>query len=439
MKFIEIKGAKAHNLKNISLKIPRDKLTVITGLSGSGKSSLAFDTIYAEGQRRYVESLSTYARQFLSVMDKADLESIEGLSPSISIQQKSTSHNPRSTVGTITEVHDYLRLLFARVGIPKCPDHGLELNAKPVVAMVADTIKKEIGEKISVFSPIIMDGKGEHIELLSQLMAEGFSKVRVDNQIYAINKVPLLEKNKKHNISVLVDQLLVDKSDDCRQRLTESIETALRFSQGSVDIASNENEYRLSNKHSCPKCNFSVQELEPKIFSFNNPSGACEECDGLGVNSYFDEDKIIKYKNLSISQGCIEPWNTPYYQSKLIGLLEHLNEDINKSWDNLKNDTKKTIMWGSNKDISFKDLSSGKIVTEKFEGVIPSLKRQYERTDSYFIREKISSYISEKTCETCNGERLNAISRNVFVDGMSLPEISGLKINDANDIIKNLN
>ena len=213
----------------------------------------------------------------------------------------------------------------------------------------------------------------------------------------------------------------------------------MRFSQGSVDIASNENEYRLSNKHSCPKCNFSVQELEPKIFSFNNPSGACEECDGLGVNSYFDEDKIIKYKNLSISQGCIEPWNTPYYQSKLIGLLEHLNEDINKSWDNLKNDTKKTIMWGSNKDISFKDLSSGKIVTEKFEGVIPSLKRQYERTDSYFIREKISSYISEKTCETCNGERLNAISRNVFVDGMSLPEISGLKINDANDIIKNLN
>ena len=213
----------------------------------------------------------------------------------------------------------------------------------------------------------------------------------------------------------------------------------MRFSQGSVDIASNENEYRLSNKHSCPKCNFSVQELEPKIFSFNNPSGACEECDGLGVNSYFDEDKIIKYKNLSISQGCIEPWNTPYYQSKLIGLLEHLNEDINKSWDNLKNETKKTILWGSNKDISFKDLSTGKIVTEKFEGVIPSLKRQYERTDSYFIREKISSYISEKTCETCNGERLNAISRNVFVDGMSLPEISGLKINDANDIIKNLN
>ena len=439
MKFIEIKGAKAHNLKNVSLKIPRDKLTVITGLSGSGKSSLAFDTIYAEGQRRYVESLSTYARQFLSVMDKADLESIEGLSPSISIQQKSTSHNPRSTVGTITEVHDYLRLLFARVGIPKCPDHGLELNAKPVVVMVADTIKKEMGEKISVFSPIIMDGKGEHIELLSQLMAEGFSKVRVDNQIYAINKVPLLEKNKKHNISVLVDQLLVDKSDDCRQRLTESIETALRFSQGSVDIASNENEYRLSNKHSCPKCNFSVQELEPKIFSFNNPSGACEECDGLGVNSYFDEDKIIKYKNLSIAQGCIEPWNTPYYQSKLIGLLEHLNEDINKSWDNLKNETQKTILWGSNKDISFKDLSTGKIVTEKFEGVVPSLKRQYERTDSYFIREKISSYISEKTCETCNGERLNAISRNVFVDGMSLPEISGLKINDANDIIKNLN
>ena len=439
MKFIEIKSAKAHNLKNISLKIPRDKLTVITGLSGSGKSSLAFDTIYAEGQRRYVESLSTYARQFLSVMDKADIESIEGLSPSISIQQKSTSHNPRSTVGTITEVHDYLRLLFARVGIPKCPDHGLELDAKPVVSMVADTIKKELGNKISVYSPIIMDGKGEHIELLSQLMAEGFSKVRVDDEIYAINKVPLLEKNKKHNISVLVDQLIIDKSKDCRQRLTESIETALRFSQGSVDIASNENEYRLSNKHSCPKCDYSVQELEPKIFSFNNPSGACPECDGLGVNSYFDEDKIIKYKNLSIAQGCIEPWNTPYYQSKLMGLLEVLKEDITKSWENLKKETKDIILWGSEKEISFKDLSTNKLIKEKFEGVIPSLQRQFDRTDSYFIREKISSYVSEKTCTACNGQRLNEVARNVFVDGMSLPEISSLKINDANEIIQNLN
>ena len=439
MKFIEIKGAKAHNLKNISLKIPREKLTVITGLSGSGKSSLAFDTIYAEGQRRYVESLSTYARQFLSVMDKADLESIEGLSPSISIQQKSTSHNPRSTVGTITEVHDYLRLLFARVGVPKCPEHHIELEAKPVVTMVAETVNKEMGEKISVFSPIIMDGKGEHIELLSQLMAEGFSKVRVDDEIYAINKVPLLEKNKKHNISVLVDQLIIDKTKDCRQRLTESIETALRFSQGSVDIASNENEYRLSNKHSCPKCDFSVQELEPKIFSFNNPSGACPECDGLGVNSYFDEDKIIKYKNLSIAQGCIEPWNTPYYQSKLIGLLDVLNEDLTKSWQNLKKETKDIILWGSDKEIPFKDLSTNKIIKEKFEGVIPSLKRQLERTDSYFIREKISSFVSEKTCTSCNGQRLNEVARNVFVDGMSLPEISSLKINDANEIILNLN
>jgi len=439
LKFIEIKGAKAHNLKNISLKIPREKLTVITGLSGSGKSSLAFDTIYAEGQRRYVESLSTYARQFLSVMDKADLESIEGLSPSISIQQKSTSHNPRSTVGTITEAHDYLRLLFARVGVPKCPEHHIELEAKPVVTMVAETVKNEMGGKISVFSPIIMDGKGEHIELLSQLMAEGFSKVRVDNEIYAINKVPLLEKNKKHNISVLVDQLIIDKTKDCRQRLTESIETALRFSQGCVDIASNENEYRLSNKHSCPKCDFSVQELEPKIFSFNNPNGACPECDGLGVNSYFDEDKIIKYKNLSIAQGCIEPWNTPYYQSKLMGLLDVLKEDVTKSWDNLKKETKDIILWGSEKEISFKDLSTNKTIKEKFEGVIPSLQRQFDRTDSYFIREKISSYVSEKTCTSCNGQRLNEVARNVFVDGMSLPEISSLKINDANEIIQNLN
>ncbi len=439
MKFIEIKGAKAHNLKNISLKIPRDRLTVITGLSGSGKSSLAFDTIYAEGQRRYVESLSTYARQFLSVMDKAEIESIAGLSPSISIQQKSTSHNPRSTVGTITEVHDYLRLLFARVGIPKCPDHGLELNAKPVVAMVADTIKKEIGNKISIFSPIIMDGKGEHIELLGQLMAEGFSKVRINDEIYMINKVPLLEKNKKHNISVLVDQLMIDKTNDCKQRLTESIETAIRFSNGSIDIVGADEEYRLSNKHSCPKCNFSVQELEPKIFSFNNPSGACEECDGLGVNTYFDEDKIIKYKNLSIAQGCIEPWNTPYYQSKIIGLLEHQKEDINTPWNKLKDATRKIILWGLNKEISFNDLTTGKKEKEVFEGVIPSLQRQYDRTDSYFIREKISSYVSERSCNSCNGQRLNKISRNVFVDDMSLPEISNLKIQDALEIIQNMN
>ena len=439
MKFIEIKGAKAHNLKNISLKIPRDKLTVITGLSGSGKSSLAFDTIYAEGQRRYVESLSTYARQFLSVMDKADLESIEGLSPSISIQQKSTSHNPRSTVGTITEIHDYLRLLFARVGVPKCPEHNIELEAKPVVKMVAETVKKHKGKKISVFSPVIMDGKGEHIELLGQLMAEGFSKVRINDEIYIINKVPLLEKNKKHNISVLVDQLVIDKTDDCKQRLTESIETALRFSKGSVDIVSEENEYRLSNKHSCPICDYSVQELEPKIFSFNNPSGACPECDGLGVNSYFDEDKIIKYKNLSIAQGCIEPWNTPYYQSKIIGLLEHQKEDINTPWNKLKDATRKIILWGSNKEISFNDLTTGKKEKEVFEGVIPSLQRQYDRTDSYFIREKISSYVSEKSCNSCGGQRLNEVARNVFVDGMSLPEISDLKIQDALEIIENIN
>ncbi len=439
MKFIEIKGAKAHNLKNISLKIPRDKLTVITGLSGSGKSSLAFDTIYAEGQRRYVESLSTYARQFLSVMDKADLESIEGLSPSISIQQKSTSHNPRSTVGTITEVHDYLRLLFARVGVPKCPEHNIELEAKPVVKMVAETVKKHKGKKISVFSPVIMDGKGEHIELLGQLMAEGFSKVRINDEIYTINKVPLLEKNKKHNISVLVDQLVIDKTDDCKQRLTESIETALRFSKGSVDIVSEENEYRLSNKHSCPICDYSVQELEPKIFSFNNPSGACPECDGLGVNSYFDEDKIIKYKNLSIAQGCIEPWNTPYYQSKIIGLLEHQKEDINTPWNKLKDATRKIILQGSNKEISFNDLTTGKKQKEVFEGVIPSLERQYHRTDSYFIREKISSYVSEKSCNSCGGQRLNEVARNVFVDGMSLPEISDLKIQDALEIIENIN
>ena len=439
MKFIEIKGAKAHNLKNISLKIPRDKLTVITGLSGSGKSSLAFDTIYAEGQRRYVESLSTYARQFLSVMDKADLESIEGLSPSISIQQKSTSHNPRSTVGTITEIHDYLRLLFARVGVPKCPEHNIELEAKPVVKMVAETVKKHKGKKISVFSPVIMDGKGEHIELLGQLMAEGFSKVRINDEIYTINKVPLLEKNKKHNISVLVDQLMIDKTDDCKQRLTESIETTLRFSKGSVDIVCDENEYRLSNKHSCPICDYSVQELEPKIFSFNNPSGACPECDGLGVNSYFDEDKIIKYKNLSIAQGCIEPWNTPYYQSKIIGLLEHQKEDINTPWNKLKDATRKIILWGSNKEISFNDLTTGKKEKEVFEGVIPSLQRQYDRTDSYFIREKISSYVSEKSCNSCGGKRLNEVARNVFVDGMSLPEISDLKIQDALEIIENIN
>jgi len=438
LKFIEIKGAKAHNLKNLSLKIPRDKLTVITGLSGSGKSSLAFDTIYAEGQRRYVESLSTYARQFLSVMDKADIESIEGLSPSISIQQKSTSHNPRSTVGTITEIHDYLRLLYARVGVPKCPDHNEPLEAKPVMTMVSDIIREENGNQITIYAPIIMDGKGEHLELLSQLMAEGFTKVKVDNEVYAINKVPILEKNIKHNISVLVDQLIIENNKDCKQRLIESLETSIRFSGGSVDIFADTRNYRLSNKHACPKCNYSVQELEPKIFSFNNPSGACEECDGLGVNSYFDEDKIIKYKNLSVAQGCIEPWNTPYYQSKIIGLFEFIKEDVNKPWSKISDKNKSIILYGIKKKISFKDLASQEIKEEYFEGVIPALERQYQRTDSFFIRDKISAYISEQTCITCNGFRLNKVARNVFVEDMSLPEISNLKILDALDLIKNL-
>ncbi|MBL6819778.1 MAG: excinuclease ABC subunit UvrA [SAR86 cluster bacterium] len=438
MKFIEIKGAKAHNLKNLSLKIPRDKLTVITGLSGSGKSSLAFDTIYAEGQRRYVESLSTYARQFLSVMDKADIESIEGLSPSISIQQKSTSHNPRSTVGTITEIHDYLRLLYARVGVPKCPEHNEPLEAKPVMTMVSDIVREENGSQITIYAPIIMDGKGEHLELLSQLMAEGFTKVKVDNEVYAINKVPILEKNIKHNISVLVDQLIIENNKDCKQRLIESLETSIKFSGGSVDIFSDTRNYRLSNKHACPKCNYSVQELEPKIFSFNNPSGACEECDGLGVNSYFDEDKIIKYKNLSVAQGCIEPWNTPYYQSKIIGLFEFIQEDINKPWGKISEKNKSIILYGIKKKISFKDLTSQETKEEYFEGVIPALERQYQRTDSFFIRDKISAYISEKTCITCNGFRLNKVARNVFVEDMSLPEINNLKILDALDLIKNL-
>ena len=438
MKFIEIKGAKAHNLKDLSLRIPRDKLTVITGLSGSGKSSLAFDTVYAEGQRRYVESLSTYARQFLSVMDKAEIESIEGLSPSISIQQKSTSHNPRSTVGTITEIHDYLRLLFARVGIPKCPEHGIELEAKPVITMVKETITKYINQKISIFAPLIMDGKGEHIELIGQLMAEGFTKIKIDNEIYPINKVPMLEKNIKHNISVLVDQLKISDEKDCKQRLTESIETALKFSSGSVDISSEKETISLSNKHACPKCQYSVQELEPKIFSFNNPSGACEVCDGLGVKSYFDEDKIIKYKNLSISQGCIEPWNTPYYQSKVLAVLDEIGESATTPWSKLKSKTKEMILNGSKKMITFKDLSTGKEVKEIFEGVIPSLQRQYSKTDSFFVRDKISSYISEKTCNACNGHRLNETARNVFVDDMTLPEISELKICDSLDIISNL-
>jgi len=438
LKFIEIKGAKAHNLKNLSLKIPRDKLTVITGLSGSGKSSLAFDTIYAEGQRRYVESLSTYARQFLSVMDKADIESIEGLSPSISIQQKSTSHNPRSTVGTITEIHDYLRLLYARVGVPKCPDHNEPLEAKPVMTMVSDIIREENGNQITIYAPIIMDGKGEHLELLSQLMAEGFTKVKVDNEVYAINKVPILEKNIKHNISVLVDQLIIENNKDCKQRLIESLETSIRFSGGSVDVFADTRNYRLSNKHACPKCNYSVQELEPKIFSFNNPSGACEECDGLGVNSYFDEDKIIKYKNLSVAQGCIEPWNTPYYQSKIIGLFEFIKEDVNKPWSKISEKNKSIILYGIKKKISFKDLASQETKEEYFEGVIPALERQYQRTDSFFIRDKISAYISEQTCITCNGFRLNKVARNVFVEDMSLPEISNLKILDALDLIKNL-
>ena len=442
---IYIKGARTHNLKNIDIEIPRNKIVIITGISGSGKSSLAFDTLYAEGQRRYVESLSAYARQFLSMMEKPDVDQIDGLSPSISIEQKATSHNPRSTVGTVTEIYDYLRLLYARVGVPRCPDHNEELKAKTISEIANDVLKLKEGTKIMILAPVIRDKKGEHNAIYDDLRKDGYVRVKVDGKVYPIDEFPNLEKNKKHNISAVVDRLVIKKTKEQKSRLSESIESALILSNGLVEVEEidTSKNYLFSSNFSCSQCGYSIPELEPRMFSFNNPHGACEVCDGLGVTQFFNEKRLIQDDDVSISNGAIKGWTrrNRFYYWQLRCLAAHYGFDLNTKWKDYPEDIKDIILWGSKDKIDFSHRfrSGSRIVRKhKFEGIIPSTERRFKETDSEYIRDELSKLMSQSSCGTCKGSRLNKESRNVFVSETPIHKITNLKITDALSFISNM-
>ncbi|MGS0999963.1 excinuclease ABC subunit UvrA [Rhodanobacter sp. UC4451_H18] len=439
MDTIRIRGARTHNLKNIDLDLPRDQLIVITGLSGSGKSSLAFDTIYAEGQRRYVESLSAYARQFLSMMEKPDVDHIEGLSPAISIEQKSTSHNPRSTVGTITEVYDYLRLLYARVGTPRCPDHGIPLEAQTVSQMVDATLALDPGQRYMLLAPVVRERKGEHVQVFEQLRAQGFVRARVDGAVYDLDAVPPLGLRIKHTIEVVVDRFR--PREDIKQRLAESFETALRLGDGLVILANMDAtdapEQLLSSRYSCPVCDYSLPELEPRLFSFNSPIGACPACDGLGVTQVFDAARVVGHPELSLANGAVRGWdrrNAHYFQL-LMSLAAHYGFDVDAPWQKLPADVQKAILYGSGKEqIAFRYITErgGKVTREHaFEGIVPNLERRYKETESAAVREELAKYISDQPCPACEGQRLNRSARNVFVADHALPSLTARSIDDA--------
>ena len=435
MDTIHIRGARTHNLKNIDLDLPRDRLIVITGLSGSGKSSLAFDTIYAEGQRRYVESLSAYARQFLSMMEKPDVDHIEGLSPAISIEQKTTSHNPRSTVGTITEIYDYLRLLFARVGTPRCPEHGETLEAQTVSQMVDQVLALPEGSKLMLLAPVISERKGEYQKLLGELYAQGYIRARIDGDTYELDQPPELELHKKHTIEVVVDRFKV--REDLRLRLTESFETALRLSEGVARVAwmdSDEPELLFSANFACPVCGYSIEELEPRLFSFNNPAGACETCDGLGVEQFFDPAKVVTDPSLSLAGGAIRGWDrrNAYYFQLIRSLAEHYGFDPETSWEELTDEVRGVVMHGSGLEaIEFTHFNErGRVVKKHhpFEGVLNNMRRRYRETESTAVREELARYISHQPCPDCGGTRLNEAARNVFVQDQRLPDLTSRSI-----------
>ena len=439
MKSIDIRGARTHNLCNIDLSLPRDKLIVFTGLSGSGKSSLAFDTIYAEGQRRYVESLSAYARQFLSMMEKPDVDHIDGLSPAISIEQKSTSHNPRSTVGTVTEIYDYLRLLFARAGIPKCPDHDTTLEAQTVSQMVDQVLAMEEGKRLMLLAPVVDNRKGEHVQLMQDLMAQGFIRARINGEVYELDQPPKLDLRKKHTIEAIVDRFKV--KDEMRLRLAESFETALRLADGVARIAwmdeSDNEELVFSDRFACNICGYSLTELEPRLFSFNNPSGACPSCDGLGVKQFFDPERVIVNASLSLAGGAIRGWDrrTTYYYQMIQSLAAHYDFDVETPFDELGDELQQIVLYGSGteKIDFFYQNSRGMEVRKRhrFEGVIPNLERRYRETESGAVREELAKFLASQACPECGGTRLNRAARHVFISDNSLPEITSRSVGHA--------
>ena len=464
MQFIRIRGARTHNLRNVDLDIPRDRLVVMTGLSGSGKSSLAFDTLYAEGQRRYVESLSAYARQFLSMMDKPDVDHIEGLSPAIAIEQKATSHNPRSTVGTVTEIYDYLRLLFARAGVPRCPDHGVELSAQAISQMVDQVMKLPEGTAALLLAPMIADRKGEHAEVFENLQAQGFVRARVDGRVHELDALPKIDPKRKHTIEAVVDRFRVRP--DAGQRLAESFETALRLSGGTARVALTEpgesapqgaaggargpagasaaaataktaasaEPMLFSNRHACPVCGYSVPLLEPKMFSFNNPAGACATCDGLGFQEFFDPARVVAHPQLSLAGGAVRGWdrrNAHYFQM-IQSLAKHFKFDIEASWSELTAHVQQVLLYGSGDDeVEFRYPEGGGKLgrrKHKFEGIVPNLERRHRETESATVREELAKYLGLRACPDCEGTRLNRTARHVFVGERNLPSITRLPV-----------
>lgn len=445
MQTISIRGARTHNLKNLDLDLPRDKLIVITGLSGSGKSSLAFDTLYAEGQRRYVESLSAYARQFLSMMEKPDVDSIEGLSPAISIEQKATSHNPRSTVGTITEIYDYLRLLYARVGEPRCPVHHISLHAQTISQMVDQVLALPAESKVMILAPVIRERKGEHVQLLQQLQAQGYVRARIDGELYELDMPPKLGLRTKHTIEVVIDRFKVRP--DIAQRLSESFENALNLAEGLALVVSMDDQFEelvFSSKFACPECGYSLSELEPRLFSFNNPMGACSACDGLGVDQFFDPARVVHDEALSLASGAIRGWDkkTNYYFSLLESLAHHYGFDVNTAFCDLSESIRHIILYGSAGEViefNYHRPHGGYTrKTHAFEGIIPNMQRRYRESDSGMVREELAKYLSSRPCQSCTGTRLREEARHVFIGDKNLPELCAYSIEHAYDFFKNL-